>query len=275
MEKIINKATSALWISKKTFGNKWGLKPKMIYWIYTAIVRPRITYASLVWWPKTNVRYAQKKLEKLQRLATISITGAIRSTPSKALDAMLSLLPLHLFVQLEAEKSALRLQRTKKFLEGDLRGHLSILENFKISAMLSQEDWMDRQYNFERLFQVTEPSRTEWESGGPSIQPGSIVFYTDGSRLNNRVGAGVAGPGVSLSIPMGEWPTVFQAEIQAIIECATICLRRNYRHTNICIFSDSQAALKALKSVSCSSKLVWYCIQLLQQVARNSKVNLF
>ena len=133
---------------------------------------------------------------------------------------------------------------------------------------------MDRQYNLEQLFQVTEPSRTEWESGGPSIQPGSTVFYTDGSRLNNRVGAGVTGPGVNISIPMGEWPTVFQAEIQAITECAIVCLRRNYRHANICIFSDSQAALKALKSASCTSKLVWNCIQLLQQAARNSKVNL-
>ena len=67
-DKVISKVTSALWISKKkTFGNKWGLKPKMIHLIYTAIGRPRITYASLVWWPKTNVKYAQKKLEKLLR----------------------------------------------------------------------------------------------------------------------------------------------------------------------------------------------------------------
>lgn len=275
LDQIISKATNALWISKKTFGNKWGLKPKMIHWIYTAIVRPRITYASLVWWPKTKVKYAQKKLEKLQRLAAISITGAMRSTPSKALDAILNLLPLHLFVQLEAEKSALRLKRTKQFFDGDLKGHLSILKDFKINPLLTHEDWMNRQYNFERLFNVTEPSRAEWESGGPNIQPGSVIFYTDGSKLNNRVGAGVTGPGVNISISMGKWPTVFQAEIQAIIECATVCLQRNYRHANICIFSDSQAALKALQSVTCSSKLVWECIQLLQQVAKNSRLNLF
>ncbi|XP_055632100.1 uncharacterized protein LOC129771961 [Toxorhynchites rutilus septentrionalis] len=268
LDEIIHKATNALWISKRTFGNKWGLRPKMIYWIYTAIVRPRITYASLVWWPKTKFKHAQEKLGKLQRLATISITGAIRSTPSKALDAMLNLLPLYLFVQLEAEKNALRLKRTKQFFDGDLRGHLSILKEFKLNPILTQKDWMNRQYNFERLFNVTEPSRTEWESGGPDIHPGSIIFYTDGSRLNERAGAGITGPGVDISISMGKWPTVFQAEVQAIIECATICLRHNYRHANICIFSDSQAALKALKSVTCTSKLVWECIQLLQEVAK-------
>lgn len=66
-EQVINKGLSAMWISKITFGNRWGLKPRMIYWIYSTIVRPRITYASLVWWPKINEKSAQQKLEKLQR----------------------------------------------------------------------------------------------------------------------------------------------------------------------------------------------------------------
>lgn len=193
-------------------------------------------------------------MEKLQRLATISITGAIRSTPSKALDAILNMLPLHLFVQLEAEKTALRLRRTRDLFSGDLRGHLSVLKDFKINSLINHEDWMNRQYNFERLFNVTFPSRTEWESGGPNIRPGSVVFFTDGSKINDRVGAGVTGPGINISISMGKWQTVFQAEIQAIIECTSICLRRNYEHANI--FSDSYASLEAIKSFTCTSKLV-------------------
>lgn len=74
----------------------------MIHWIYTVIVRPKITYAALVWWPKTKQGIAQKKLGKLQRLACMAITGAMQSTPSKALDAILKMLPLHQFVQMEA-----------------------------------------------------------------------------------------------------------------------------------------------------------------------------
>lgn len=101
------------------------------------------------------------------------------------------------------------------------------------------------------------------------------MFFTDDSKINDRVGAGVTGPGINISISMGKWPTVFQAEIQAIIECTSICLRRNYKHANICIFSDSQAALEALKSFTCTSKLVWECIQSLHEVAKNSTVNLF
>lgn len=40
LKQIIDKATNALWLSKRTFGNKWGLRPIMIHWIYTTIIRP-------------------------------------------------------------------------------------------------------------------------------------------------------------------------------------------------------------------------------------------
>lgn len=89
------------------------------------------------------------------------------------------------------------------------------------------------------------------------------------------MGAGVTGPGIDISIPMGRWPTVFQAEIQAILECSSICLSRNYRHSNICIMSDSQAALNALKSSTCTSKHVWECVQSLQNLASRNQVNLY
>lgn len=137
------------------------------------------------------------------------------------------------------------------------------------------EDWMPITTNFDIPFKVVKTSRITWESGGPSIRAGSIVFYTDGSKMDQNTGAGVVGPGTRISIPMGKSPTVFQAEIYAILECARTCLRRGYRYSNICIFSDSQAALNALKSFNCSSKLVWECILSLRQVASRNAVNLY
>lgn len=65
----------------------------------------------LVWWPKTKEKNAQLKLEKLQRLATVLITGAMSSTPSNALNALLCMLPLHQIVQIEAEKKCLEDQK--------------------------------------------------------------------------------------------------------------------------------------------------------------------
>lgn len=74
---------------------------------------------------------------------------------------------------------------------------------------------------------------------------------------------------------MGLYPTVFQAEVYAIIDCVCICLKRNYRFTNICIFSDSLAALNALKGYTCRSKLVWEGTKLLRELSLKNKVNLF
>lgn len=276
LQTIINKGLNSLWVCSKTCGKTWGLKPSMIMWIYKTIVRPRITYASLVWWPKTKEATARAKLNKIQRTACIAITGAVRSTPSFALDAILNLPRLDQFIKLDAEKSALRLKRSTVLLSGDLTGHLSILNEFSINPIVEKcSDWMEKVVNYDSPFTVVFPSREEWEGGGPTISPGSIKFYTDGSKMNNLTGSGVYGPKTKISVSLGQWPTVFQAEVYAIKECAQLCLKRNYRHATICIFSDSQAALQSLKAFTCNSKLVWECILALKSLAERNRVKLY
>lgn len=46
------KAEVALMLAIYTFRKIGGLKPTMIYWLYTMVVEPMITYAFFVWWPK-------------------------------------------------------------------------------------------------------------------------------------------------------------------------------------------------------------------------------
>jgi len=136
------------------------------------------------------------------------------------------------------------------------------------------EDWMETKTNSNVPFVVIVSNYSIWEEGGPKTRPGSLLFYTDGSKMGKSTGAGITGPGIDITITMGQWPTVFQAEIHAILTCTNICLTRKYRHANICIFSDSQAALNALKAYTCQSKLVWECILALKQLATTNNVNL-
>jgi hypothetical protein len=35
-------------------GKTWGLKPQVVYWIYTSVVRRCLTYAALLWWKKAS-----------------------------------------------------------------------------------------------------------------------------------------------------------------------------------------------------------------------------
>ena len=71
--------------------------------MYTAIVRPAISYASIPWWNKTEEVTVQKKLSSVERNACVLITNAIRSTLTRALETMLSFPQLQLFIKKEAK----------------------------------------------------------------------------------------------------------------------------------------------------------------------------
>jgi hypothetical protein len=64
------------------------------------------------------------------------------------------------------------------------------------------------------------------------------------------------GTGRKLSFSLGQYTTVFQAEVYAIKACAVENLDRNYKSRNIYILSDSHAAIKALDKHQITSKLV-------------------
>jgi hypothetical protein len=78
------------------------LKPKVMYWIYTAVVRPIVTYAATIWWPRIILKTNQAELSKLQRMACFWITGAMR-TPTAPIGVLLGFPTLHLQVEVEAK----------------------------------------------------------------------------------------------------------------------------------------------------------------------------
>jgi hypothetical protein len=70
-------------------------------------------------------------------------------------------------------------------------------------------------------FQVKFPKREQWTEPSSLPATGEIVFYTDGSLMNGSAGAGIfcASPELKLSIPLGQYTSVFQAETYAISVC--------------------------------------------------------
>jgi ribonuclease HI len=96
--------------------------------------------------------------------------------------------------------------------------------------------------------------------------------------LQNKegTGAGIHGvrPEIDIKMSLGGHATVFQAEVYAIIYCLLENIKRSYHNKKIYIFSDSQAALKALNSFLIKYKLVWNCFQLLLKLAEWNKVKI-
>jgi hypothetical protein len=62
LNKVISKAYKAFWTCRGTFGRTRGLKPKVIYSLYTAVVRTIVTYAATIWWPRVNSKQVRHNL---------------------------------------------------------------------------------------------------------------------------------------------------------------------------------------------------------------------
>ena len=83
-----------------------GLRPKVVHWLYVAIVQLTISFASLVWWPGCQTDSTKSKRSKVQRLACLGIMGAFHTTPTSAMEALVGLPPLDLVIQGEARLAA-------------------------------------------------------------------------------------------------------------------------------------------------------------------------
>lgn len=276
------KAIGILWQCRRIVGRTWGLTPSISMWLYTSVIRPILGYAVVVWWARTELASIQKQLNRVQRLACVMVTGAMKNTPTAALEVLLNLPPLHIFLMGEAMAACYRMIHANQWSpRADNVGHAMIRSRMDSMPILRfRSDYIIPHTSFEKGFRVSIPERDKWANQGCQLLPSeALVCYTDGSRLTDleRSGAGIhfTDETNDISIPLGKYATVFQAEMHAILTCALTCLEGAYQDKDIYICSDSQAALKSLASEKVRSKMVDECINALKAVvSRNNRVEL-
>ena len=61
----VRKAHNMLYACRRGCGVIWGLRPKVVHWLYISIITPSIIFASLVWWPGCQMASAKKRLSML------------------------------------------------------------------------------------------------------------------------------------------------------------------------------------------------------------------
>ena len=76
------------------------------------------------------------------------------------------------------------------------------------------------------------------------------------------------------AIPLGRFPTVFQAEVFAILQCVEVLREERKVGKCITIFSDSQGAINTVGKPDISSILAWECKEALNQLTEENKVTL-
>ena len=107
----------------------------------------------------------------------------------------------------------------------------------------------------------------------------TVKVYTDGSKLNGRVGAGFYAEYPNNSpkqayFHLGIYSTVFQAEVLAILEVAKNLLLDKMHNQRIVVLDDSQAAIKALIKCTVTSITVLNCIRNLNQLGKQNHVSI-
>ena len=278
LQERLKRGLNAYHTCRNSIGKNWGLKPKVVNWIYTSIVRPILTYGCSVWWQALNRKSNRDLLVKAQRCASIGITSARRSTPQAALDIILYLLPLEEYTMWMASRNLFRLKELD-LLSLNRTGHCSIIDKFAFKcnnnrAIELKSDYIVSQLDFGATPDIVFPSRDEW-IGTAKIFDGNAVF-TDGSKMNVGTGAGVyiMDTDIKYSYRLPDECSVFQAEILGILRATELIMSNVARDSEVTLYVDSQAALKAIDTVVTKSRLVGKCKTALRELMNHCRVRL-
>jgi ribonuclease HI len=268
----IKKAKKYLMMLHNGIGATWGPSPAITLWLYTGIVRPFLTYGSVVWARKTSMARVVAKLTKLQRLALVLVAPIRQHTPTAGLELVFGLPPLELHIQFLAASTYGRLNLLPKGWDGKngrKPGHIKWLQS--IACDLPNHDLLDRCVEYSWHNQFT----TSIGDGKDTTLTTGLLCYTDGSGQNGNSGAGIAIykddqctaiHTDSLYTGIG---TVFQAELCAIQMACVFA--STMADTQVLILSDSQAAILATKHPLIYSQTVFATVNSLNALANLGK----
>lgn len=273
VEQTYNKSMKALWAAKALINRNWGLRPKMAHWLFNQIIIPRITYASIIWWNTSDFNF--QKLEKINRTAMLMITGAVRTTPTMAMNVALNIPPIKIRVQTRAIETFFRLKINNMWQKSPYQSGHRAIEKAALEIHDGREIDVIPKTATVKQYKVTINDRINWKAGSDNFD--AVVWYSDGSKRNNKTASGIyrTQDEFSANSRVSDDSTIMQAEVHGIKMCASQSLRDQLKNRNIIIYSDSQAALLALKKGTKVSSTVLECHDELNQLARENNVQLF
>jgi ribonuclease HI len=275
VDECVAKGLRSLWAARSMVSRTWGLTPQTTTWLYEQIIVPRITYGSIVWWHRAKLKTYAKKLDKIHRLALLVITGATKSTPTLGMSAALGILPLHIVIETRARECYDRLKLYDTWrASSESYGH-GLIANTETITDNHDYDKCAKKWNFVREYKTEIRSRDEWDySLRTASEP--IIWYSDGSKTDSATGSGIYCEQLQIerSERLSSHSTVMQAETIAIKLCAQATASLNLRDRNIFIFSDSQAAIKAIRKYTCDTQTVKECIEQLNILGSSNNLTI-
>ena len=260
----------------------YGPSPKIMRWAYLGVVRPMMSYGALCWGHVAYNDAIDKILRNLNRAGMNTYSNFPRSSPTRTVEIITDTMPLSAHIQKVGLSSRIRLRDIIHLdwqvpddnplsTSSHIRYWNNLISDCNLEEYLNEDDSVSMELPFSKFNIITD----SFSGNTKFLTPSQINVYTDGSKFNGKVGAGIYIVGNNSliheqSFRLPNKATVFQAEIFAINQAA-IYLQSFNNTYYIKFFVDSQAALLALNNKSISSRLVGdtvHNLNLLQSQAR-------
>ena len=299
IEDKIAKAKKSLLLHRNAMGKLWGPHPSTVRWLYEGIIKPSLTYGCLVWGHALTTQSITLKLQRLQRLALLPMSPVRSQTPTAGMEVLANITPLTVTIKELSSRAYLRI---KPYLtnwddlgRGNLRGHLHHVKK-RVGDLNLDLNNLDK---IPPTFQPKNSLNIIVSDFGstPPPPPNSLLFYTDGSKTPEGIGAGFAVYQMdtaqrsfnlihSDSFKLPSYATVFQAEVEAINQGArfaldittstpnNLSLYGDLSHHELYFIGDNRASLIAISNNLAKSRTVLNCSTNLSLLNRTHKITL-
>jgi hypothetical protein len=206
LQNIIRKTQTTFVLVRRKCGKKWGLRLHMVHWLYTRVIRPSTFQGALVLWPKVMQKTTKIQLDRIQRMACLTITRAMKSTPAAAMEMLLNLTLLDLLIMAEAMMALYRLHILIQPADIMAAGMPSIWKNVSDPILDVRSDHTIPVYNYSKIYKVITDG-DYWRNKDPVFPEDALIWFTDGSRTDLGTGSGIYGvrPNRSFSFPLGKF----------------------------------------------------------------------
>ena len=256
-----------------------GVSAKLMRKLYLSVAVPKFTYGAGIWFRPTFIEGANhsqkgsigiaKNLARIQRMATISITGAMRTTATDTLDAHAHLLPVTLLLQKTCHQAALRLSSLPR--HHPLFKHLQhIAKHAGISRhRTSIHNLIATFHTFPDEIETVDTIHRPKNLGSIAYEPhiaidkakairehndlrDEIMIYTDGSAHDGGVGAaailyrtGKEPRALTFHLGSDKHHTVYEAEIVGLTLAAKLLMSEAQLTSPVSILIDNKAAIQS------------------------------
>ncbi|GBL78342.1 hypothetical protein AVEN_42869-1 [Araneus ventricosus] len=212
-------------------GKTWGINRNIRRLLYKTVIERTLCYGAAAWGHNMTSRL-QKRLESIQRLFLLYITGVYRTASTAALQVVTGLQPLHLQIQQDATYARVARARSSS----------------NCFTVISSPTDYERKSSGIHIHPHNFLLQNQISFVENHIDSGAKATYTDGSKTDEGTGSAYCilenyGIIASWQGKLDRSNSVFQAEILAIrmaIEAASSL------HRPIKIWTDSLSSLMAI-----------------------------